>query len=103
MVPNAKITAGSIVKIHNWHGVVLETHYDANGNLSVLQVQTVRNIFRGYGPEYIDIRLQPDAVEPATLADLQQEIETHHRLLDGALSRMLAAVTSRTDIPVSAD
>jgi len=103
MVPNAKITAGSIVKIHNWHGVVLETHYDENGNLSVLQVQTVRNIFRGYGPEYIDIRLQPDAVEPATLADLQQEIETHHRLLDGALNRMLAAVTSRTDIPVSAD
>ena len=53
------------------------------------RVQTARNMFRGYGPEYIDVRLDADAVVLAKLIDLQQEIETHRRLLDGAVKQML--------------
>lgn len=103
MVSNAKITEGSVVKIYNWHGVVLETHYDTQNRLSIIQVQTARNIFRGHGPEYLDVRLMPEALELATLADLQQEIETHRRLLDGAVERMMNAVAIQTEMPVAAD
>lgn len=103
MVSNATITKGDIVKIHNWYGVVLETHYDTQNHLSVIQVQTARNIFRGHGPEYLDVRLMPEAIELATPADLQQEIETHRRLLDGAVERMMNAVTVQTEMPVAAD
>lgn len=92
MVSNTKIVAGDVVKIQNWFGVVLETHWDEGGNLSVIQVQTARNIFRGFGPEYIDVRLQPDAIQLATQADLQDEIKKHQRLQDAALSRMLSSV-----------
>ncbi|MCB8980611.1 MAG: hypothetical protein H6657_24640 [Ardenticatenaceae bacterium] len=103
MVSNATITKGDIVKIHNWYGVVLETHYDIQNHLSVIQVQTARNVFRGHGPEYLDVRLMPEAIGLATPADLQQEIETHQRLLDGAVERMMKAVTVQTEMPVAAD
>ncbi|MCC6607930.1 MAG: hypothetical protein IT327_32290 [Anaerolineae bacterium] len=103
MVSNAKITEGCVVKIHNWYGVVLETHYDDQNRLSIIQVQTARNIFRGYGPEYLDVRLMPEAIELASLADLQQEIETHRRLLNGAVERMIGAASVHPEIPIAAD
>jgi len=94
---------GSVVKVHSWHGVVLESHYDEQNRLSINQVQTARNIFRGHGPEYLDVRLMPEAIELATQAYLQQEIETHRRLLNGAIERMLDAVSVQTEMPVAAD
>jgi hypothetical protein len=103
MVSAAKITVGSVVKILNWFGVVLETHADEQGDLSVIRVQTARNVFRGHGPEYLDVRLQPDAIQLASLADLQQEIETHRRLLDGAVERMIQSVEMQTEVPIAAD
>ncbi len=98
-----KKTMGSVVKVHSWHGVVLESHYDEQNRLSINQVQTARNIFRGHGPEYLDVRLMPEAIELATQAYLQQEIETHRRLLNGAIERMLDAVSVQTEMPVAAD
>lgn len=103
MEVSAVITTGSVVKMHSWHGVVLETHYDDQNRLSIIQVQTARNIFRGHGPEYLDVRLMPEAIELATLADLQQEIETHQRLLDGAVERLMTAVTVQTEMSVAAE
>jgi hypothetical protein len=103
MVSNEKVVAGDVIKIHSWLGVVLETHCDEKGELSIIRVQTARNIFRGHGPEYLDVRMQPDAVQPATLAELRQEIETHQRLLDDALARMLTAAEEQKPIPVAVD
>ena len=103
MVSDAKIVAGDVIKIHNWLGIVLETHFDDMGELSIIRVQTARNVFRGHGPEYLDIRMQPEAIQPATLAELRQEIETHQRLLDGALARMLAAAKEQKLLPIAAD
>ncbi len=94
MVSDAEIKPGDVIKIHNWHGVVLETHFDESGTLSILKVQTARNLFRGYGPEYIDVRLDREAVMPASSVALQEEIETHRRMLEGAVRRMLAGVKS---------
>jgi hypothetical protein len=92
MLSEARVTVGDVIKIHNWFGVVLETHFDTNGELSIIRVQTARNIFRGHGPEYIDVRLMPEAVQPAALSDLEQEIQTHNQLLNSALDRMLSAI-----------
>ena len=98
MVSNAEIKQGDVVKMHNWHGVVLETHYDEAGELTILKVQTARNLFRGYGPEYIDTRLDREAVTPAPLSALQEEIEMHRGMLEGAVQRMLAMVESDTAV-----
>jgi hypothetical protein len=103
MVSDANVVAGDVIKIHNWFGIVLETHFDDTGELSIIRVQTARNIFRGHGPEYLDVRMQPEAIQPATLAELNQEIETHQRLLDDALARMLDAAETPKQIPVAAD
>ena len=103
MVSNAKIAVGDVVQIHNWYGVVLETHHDAQGELSIIQVQTARNVFRGHGPEYIDVRLLPDAVEKATLDDLNREIAVQRRLQEGALQRLLTAVTADSPLPMASD
>jgi len=55
MVQEEQIEVGSILKIHNWYGVVLEVHRDgATGEVSVLRVQTTRNVLRDYGPEYYE-------------------------------------------------
>ena len=103
MVSDAEIAVGNVVKIYNWYGVVLETHHDEQGRLSIIHVQTARNIFRGHGPEYLDVRLAPEAIQSATRADLQQEIETHRRLLDGAIERLLESVQDQTEAPIAAD
>ena len=103
MVPDAKIIVGDVIQIHNWFGVVLETHFDTDGELSIIRVQTARNIFRGHGPEYIDVRLLPEAVQPATRADLEREIRTHQRLLDTALARMLAPARQPEEVLAEAD
>jgi hypothetical protein len=103
MVSDATIAVGDVIKIHNWHGVVLEIHCDEEGKLSLLRVQTARNIFRGYGPEYIDVRLAPEAIEQASPSALQQEIETHQRLLEGAVDRLLTAVRDKSLSAVTTD
>jgi hypothetical protein len=101
MVQKATINRGDVIQIHNWYGVVLETHFDDSGELSVIRVQTARNIFRGYGPEYIDVRLDPETIKPATRAELEQEIATHRRLLEGAVGRLLAESSQREAAPSS--
>lgn len=103
MVSDTNIEIGDVIKIHNWFGVVLETHFDDKGALSLIRVQTARNIFRGHGPEYLDVRMLPEAIQPATLVELQQEIETHQRLLDGALARMIRSAEKTDALPIAAD
>ena len=41
---------GDIIKMRSWHGIVLDVYRNEAGK-TVLQVQTVRNIFRKLGPE----------------------------------------------------
>ena len=67
---------GDVVRVHNWHGVVLETNFDEDGEQSVIRVQTSRNVFREVGPEYVDLRLNPEAVALATIKDLEKEMQT---------------------------
>ena len=94
MLLDTKIIPGDVIKIHDWYGIVQEMHFDANGDLSIIQVQTARNIFRGHGPEYIDVRMMLDAIRSATLADLEKEIKIHHQLQNSALDRMLSLTRS---------
>lgn len=101
MVPDTILAVGDVVKIHNWHGVVLETHFAENGDLSIIRVQTIRNLFRGYGPEYIDVRLQPEAVQQGTMIELRREIDTHQRLLEGAVARLLETAVTADFAPVA--
>lgn len=82
---------GDVVKIRNWHGVVLDMTYTADGRPAVLQVQTPRNVFRNMGPEFIDVRLAPDEIQPASRQDLENEIEFRRGLLDTSLNKLLAA------------
>ncbi len=103
IVSNVKVAVGEVIKIHNWYGVVLETHYDTNGDLSIIHVQTARNIFRGYGPEYIDVSMMPETVQLAALIELEQEIQTHYRLLNGAVERLLVAVHMPDSLSAAAD
>lgn len=101
MAPDATLAVGDVVKIHNWYGVVLETHFAENGDLSIIRVQTARNLFRGYGPEYIDVRLQPEAVQQGTMVELRREIDTHQRLLDGAVARLLETAVAADFAPIA--
>jgi hypothetical protein len=81
--------AGDIIKMRSWHGIVLDI-YRSNTGKTVLQVQTVRNIFRKLGPELIEIDLAPEHITPATLEELQQEISLHREMQENALKQFLA-------------
>ena len=65
--------SGDIIKMRAWHGIVLDVFKNDRGR-TVLQVQTVRNIFRKLGPELIEVDIAPDQITPATLQDLLNEI-----------------------------
>ncbi len=85
--------AGDVIKMHSWHGVVLKVFTNAEGG-AVLQVQTARNVFRGYPPEFIEIEAAPNAITPATRADLETEIRYLQRMREIGLQQMLAAVAT---------
>lgn len=80
---------GDIIKMHSWHGVVLKVFENAHGAGTVLQVQTARNVFRGYPPEFIELDQAPEAVTLATRADLEQEIQYLQRMREVGLRQML--------------
>ena len=86
---------GDIVKIHNWHGVVLNVFRDDTGG-QVLQVQTVRNVFRGYGPEFIEVAVAPDAIEPASRDALDKEIKHFTKMREIGLNKMLEAIAQNS-------
>ncbi|MFN8488401.1 MAG: hypothetical protein U0350_12455 [Caldilineaceae bacterium] len=71
MVRDPKV--GEVIRMHNWHGIVLDV-LKSNSGKTVFYVQTARNIFRGKNPEHIEINLASDAIETATLADLEKEV-----------------------------
>lgn len=83
---------GEIVRMRSWHGVIIDVFKSETGRF-VVQVQTVRNIFRKLGPELIELDLAPDQIAPATRQDLEDEIAHHRKMQDGALTELLA----RTD------
>jgi hypothetical protein len=80
--------------MRSWHGVILDVFKNEAGK-TVLQVQTVRNIFRKLGPELIEIDLAPEHITPATIEDLHQEIALHQRMQNKALEKFMA----HTNVP----
>lgn len=83
---------GEIIKMHSWHGVVLGIFRSQTGG-TVLRVQTARNVFRSFPPEYIEVDLAPEAITPATRADLDKEIRLLQKMRDLGLQQMLEAIT----------
>jgi hypothetical protein len=86
-----KPKAGDIIKMHSWHGVVLEIFTSETGR-TVLQVQTARNVFRGYPPEFIEIEAAPEAITAATRADLDKEIKHLQSMREIGLQQMLNSI-----------
>jgi hypothetical protein len=80
---------GEIIKMRSWHGIVLDVYHNEVGK-TVLQVQTVRNIFRKLGPELIEVDLAPEQIISATLEDLRQEIALHQEMQEHALKKFLS-------------
>ena len=89
---------GDIIKMRSWHGIVLDVYHNQAGK-TILQVQTIRNIFRKLGPEFIQLDLAPEHISPATLEDLQQEIALHQEMQTRALDDLLSHIrqTSRPE------
>ena len=88
---------GDIIRMRSWHGVVLDVFSNGAGR-TILRVQTVRNVFRRLNPEFIEFDLAPEAIAPATMADLQAEIEQYQEFLDNAL----VALIERAHLPQAA-
>ncbi len=80
--------AGDIIKMHSWHGVILEVFTSKTGQ-TVLKVQTARNVFRGYPPEFIEVEAAPEAITPATRADLEKENKHLQNIREIGLKQML--------------
>lgn len=62
---------------------------------TILRVQTVRNIIRRLYPEFIEFDLAPDAIEPASLDDLQAEVASYKAVLQQSIRELVGH--ARTD------
>ncbi len=82
---------GSIIRIHSWHGVVLKVFTGKDGG-TVLQVQTARNVFRGYPPEFVEVEAGPELISAATRSDLDAEIRHLQRMREIGLQKMLESI-----------
>lgn len=88
---------GDIIKMQWWHGVVLKVFKNEAGG-TVLQVQTARNVFRGYGPEFIEVDIAPEAISPATEADLEREINQLQEARESGLRKMFEAIRREKEV-----
>lgn len=79
---------GDIIRMRSWHGVVLDVFKNDIGK-TILRVQTVRNVFRRLNPEFIEFDLAPDAIEVATMDDLQAEIENYQQFLNNSITELI--------------
>ncbi len=82
---------GDIIKMHSWHGVVLDIFKSETGG-TVLRVQTARNVFRSFPPEFIQVDLAPDAITPASREELDREIAFLQEMRELGLQQMLSAI-----------
>lgn len=80
---------GQIIRLRSWHGVVLDVFTNEAGK-TILRVQTVRNVFRRLNPEFIEFDLAPDAIEPASLDDLQAEVASYEAVLQQSLQELVS-------------
>ena len=79
---------GEIIRMRSWHGVVLDVFTNEMGK-TILRVQTVRNIFRRLNPEFIEFDLAPEAISPATVDDLQAEVESYQEFLNESIQELM--------------
>jgi hypothetical protein len=82
---------GDIVKMHSWHGVVLDVFTNDRGSV-ILKVQTARNVFRKLPPELIELDAAPGQISLASQAELVAEIERHRQVQQSALAAMLKEI-----------
>ena len=85
----SEIEIGQLVKLHNSYcAVVLDKYVSQNGGV-ILRVQTLRNVWRGFKAELIDTTVAPQGIYPATMQDVQAEIESHQAVIAKGLVEML--------------
>ena len=87
---------GQIIRLRSWHGVVLDVFTNEAGK-TILRVQTVRNVFRRLNPEFIEFDLAPDAIEPASLDDLQAEVANYEAVLEQSLQELVSQARMNGD------
>lgn len=80
---------GDIIKMRSWHGIILDVFQNEQKS-TVIRVQTVRNLFRKLGPEFIQMDLAPDQITLATREDLEKEITLHQQIQEEAIAQFLA-------------
>lgn len=81
--------AGEIIRMRSWCGIVLDVYKNEAGK-TVLRVQTVRNIFRRLGPEFIEVDLAPEHITPATIEELHREIDRYQETLETTLKEFMS-------------
>ncbi len=79
---------GQIIRLRSWHGVVLDVFTNEVGK-TILRVQTVRNVFRRLNPEFIEFDLAPDAIETASLDDLEAEVASYEAVLQQSIRELV--------------
>ncbi len=86
---------GQIIRLRSWHGVVLDVFTNENGG-TILRVQTVRNVFRRLNPEFIEFDLAPDAIQAASLEDLDAEVASYEEMLQHSLRELKGYVVGNS-------
>lgn len=84
---------GQIIRLRSWHGVVLDVFTNEVGK-TILRVQTVRNVFRRLNPEFIEFDLAPDAIEVASLEELQGEVARYQGMLQQSIQELVSCATT---------
>ncbi len=84
---------GDVIRIADFHGVILDVFRDTStGDVSLLRVQTTRNVLRGLGPEFNDIRLVPHLISHSTEDELRAGLEEWRAKYKSLEDEMFAAI-----------
>ena len=90
---------GEIIRLRSWHGVVLDVFTNEVGK-TILRVQTVRNIFRRLNPEFIEFDVAPEAIEAASMEELEAEVANYEEVLQASLRELVGHVKRNGDSEV---
>jgi hypothetical protein len=83
-------SAGEIVKVNCWNGIVRNVYTNGDANNPVVEIQFAKNVFRGQSSEYHKWLTLQDSTTRSSRELLEQEIKDLRLALDSRVVSFMA-------------
>ena len=79
------LKVGTVVMVQHWVGIIHDIAFTANG-VCMVQIKSPKGVWLNQRPEWL--QFMPEHIWPATKAELDKDITTYRKRIEGMLSEI---------------